>query len=257
MLSRYYARTNDFERFEQALLDYDRARQETIALNARAAAEELKVIFNTEKLDKDNQRLSRDLRLKNLLLLCLSLVLLLSIVTGSIIYHQHRRLQDNVRTMFQMNLSLTYAGQGTSEVLPAPEDDESTTRGQQDEADRMLYRIIRNRIEQKKLYMDPNLTAGEFANEIRLSSRRVSMIIKEVGKTNFPGMVNELRVNEARRLLTEHGISMSKAEIATASGFSNSTHFNRCFKEFTGFSPTDYLNMLQRQGGPEGEAEEE
>jgi AraC-like DNA-binding protein/tetratricopeptide (TPR) repeat protein len=257
VLTRYYARVNDFERFDQALSDYERVRQETVVLNARADAEELKAIFNLEQLSTDNRRLSRDVRLKNLQLLFLMLLLLLAIVTGSIIYRQHRRLQENVKTMFQMNLSLTYAGLSMSEELPEPGDDESPDHGQQAGADQMLYRSIRNRIEQKQLYIDPNLSVGEFAKHIRLSSRRISAVIKEVGKTNFPGMVNELRVNEARRLLTEHGASMSKAEIATASGFSNSTHFNRCFKEFTGFTPTDYLNMLQQQGGPEGETEEE
>ena len=54
----------------------------------------------------------------------------------------------------------------------------------------------------------------------------------------------------------EQGTSMSKAEIAAASGFSNSIYFNYCFKELTGFTPTDYLNMLQQQqGAPEGEAD--
>jgi AraC-like DNA-binding protein/tetratricopeptide (TPR) repeat protein len=256
MLSRYYAKVNDFKNFDQALLDYDRARKETVALNARAAAEELNVIFNTKQLSSENRQLSRDVHLKNLQLLLLSLLLLLAIVTGSIIYRQHRRLQENLKTMFQMNLSLAYAGQGLQEELPDQEDVVPPTHAQQQETDQRLYRSIRNKIEQERLYLDPNLTIAEFARHFRLGSRRISTVIKEVGKTNFPGMVNELRVNEARRLLMEQGTSMSKAEIAAASGFSNSIYFNYCFKELTGFTPTDYLNMLQQQQeAPEGEAD--
>ena len=50
---------------------------------------------------------------------------------------------------------------------------------------------------------------------------------------------------------------MPKADIAAATGFSNSISFNRSFKELTGFTPTDYLNMLQQEGLPESGAAED
>lgn len=255
-LSRYYAKVNDFEHFDQALLDYERAKQETSELNARAAAEELKVIFNTEQLNSDNQQLSRDVQQKNLQIVFLTLLLLLAIVTGGIIYRQHRRMQAYVQTMFQMNLSLAFAGQDTKAEAPGQEVAEAPDPGHQEHPDHWLYRRIRNKIEQERLYQDPNLTVAEFARYSRLSSRRVSAIIKQAGKTNFPTLVNELRVNEARRLLMKHGDYLSKADIATASGFNNSIHFNRCFKEFTGFTPTDYLRKLRQQEAKGEESDE-
>jgi AraC-like DNA-binding protein len=159
--------------------------------------------------------------------------------------------------MFQMNVSLAYARQDISEELPRREEAESPAPGQQEESDLELYRSIRRRIEQDELYKDPNFSLSDFSQLTRRSSRRISTVINHVGKTNFPSLVNEFRINEARRLLAEHGTSMPKADIATATGFSNSISFNRRFKDLTVFTPTDYLNMLQQEGVPESDAAED
>ncbi len=60
---------------------------------------------------------------------------------------------------------------------------------------------------------------------------------KMTGQT-FTGYLNELRVGHACRLLIESRKTVS--EIAYASGFSSSTHFNRIFYREKKQSPTDY-----------------
>ena len=64
---------------------------------------------------------------------------------------------------------------------------------------------------------------------------------KTVGLT-FNEYLNGLRVSSACRILNEQP-EKSIAEAAWESGFASSTHFNRVFKDKTGYSPSAYRRM--------------
>jgi AraC-like DNA-binding protein len=66
---------------------------------------------------------------------------------------------------------------------------------------------------------------------------------RSTGKT-FTRFVNEYRIVQARRLLTE--TSGSITSISYECGFNNFSHFNKLFKEFTGKSASQYRNELNR-----------
>ncbi len=257
VLCRYYAKVNDFEHFDQALADYNRVKQETAVLNSRAAAEELKVIFKTEQLNSDVRRLYQDVRLKNVQLFSLSMLLAISILTGSIIYRQHRRLKENTKTLFRMNVQLAYSGNGLEDPRGISPDSDPVSEEAPPDSDQTLYKTIRRRIERDALYKETNLNIQDFAALIRRSRRDVSKAINHVGKTNFPGLINEYKVNEARRLILEQPGSLSMANIATAAGFNSYVTFHRHFKERTGFTPSDYLDIVKQGPDPGNVTEDE
>jgi len=66
---------------------------------------------------------------------------------------------------------------------------------------------------------------------------------KSTGKT-FTRFVNEYRIVQARRLLTETTHSIT--DICYECGFNNFSHFNKLFKEFTGKSASQYRSELKR-----------
>ena len=66
---------------------------------------------------------------------------------------------------------------------------------------------------------------------------------RSTGKT-FTRFVNEYRIVQARRLLTETSDSIT--DICYNSGFNNFSHFNKLFKEFTGKSASQYRSELSR-----------
>lgn len=66
---------------------------------------------------------------------------------------------------------------------------------------------------------------------------------RSTGKT-FTRFVNEYRIVQARRLLTE--TSKGITDICYECGFNNFSHFNKLFKEFTGKSASQYRNELNR-----------
>ncbi len=63
------------------------------------------------------------------------------------------------------------------------------------------------------------------------------------GKT-FTAFVNEFRLLHACKLLSESNLSI--AEICFDSGFNNSSHFNRLFKNTTGKTPLEYREEVEQ-----------
>lgn len=63
------------------------------------------------------------------------------------------------------------------------------------------------------------------------------LFAKKVGK-NFRQKLNEIRVNEAKKLIVETDLSMK--EIAALTGFQNQQYFSRIFHHYTGQAPRQY-----------------
>lgn len=102
-----------------------------------------------------------------------------------------------------------------------------------------LYVEIVRRIGNQKLYLDPTFSQQHLCEAMNRSQRYVSLALSEAGKISFPNLVNNFRVNEARRLLAEHP-DLPVAEIMEKTGFGSRQNFNRYFKQATGFSPSEF-----------------
>jgi AraC-like DNA-binding protein len=85
-------------------------------------------------------------------------------------------------------------------------------------------------------YMKEELLLSFVQKELGISETKISSIIKENTGLHFKAYLNEIRLNEASRLLKNSTLSIS--EIAQAVGYINISHFNRMFKEKFKVSPT-------------------
>ena len=68
-----------------------------------------------------------------------------------------------------------------------------------------------------------------------------TVFLREVGTTPF-AYVTEKRIGRAKRLIAAGEMSM--LEIALATGFCSQSHFNRVFREYTGYTPAVYRRKL-------------
>ncbi len=244
-LAKYHAAVGDMKTFSTSMDEYNTIKKETIRLNANAAAEEFKAIYEQERLSAEIKALRQNIRFKNQQLLFALLSLLTLTLTGSIIYAQNRKLKKNMKTMFQMNVGLAYS-QHRERAVPEPLD-KPTADEAPELSDVELFRMILKKIEVRELYKDPNLGLDELAQYLKRNKYAVSKAINTAGKTNFANLINSFKVNEARRLILEKGNEISVADIATSAGFNSRSSFNRYFKELTGFTPSQYLLMSNRE----------
>ena len=85
-------------------------------------------------------------------------------------------------------------------------------------------------------------TVRETSKYLGLSQRRFIQVFKtEVGIT--PKMFSRIQRFQQTRTFIQQNLSPKWAELALDLGYFDQSHMIREFREFSGFSPTDYLNQ--------------
>lgn len=90
----------------------------------------------------------------------------------------------------------------------------------------------------QKVYQEPTYSRTDLARECSTSETTLSKIINIHFEKSFPQLMNEHRVDDAKRLLKE--TSANVKTIAEEVGFNSIASFNRVFKDFSGVTPSHY-----------------
>ncbi len=93
-------------------------------------------------------------------------------------------------------------------------------------------------MKKKALYKDADLNLARLARKAGVPARKVSSAINRVKGKNVSQFVNEYRIDEACRLLTESDRSIT--ELMFEAGFQTKSNFNREFSRVTGVSPKQW-----------------
>ncbi len=100
-------------------------------------------------------------------------------------------------------------------------------------------------IQTEKTYTDPELTLSDLAQKISVHPNTLSQIINSVEQKNFYEYINDLRVEEFKKLIAvPENQKFTLLFLAFESGYNSKSAFNRNFKKNTGHSPSDYLKQM-------------
>jgi AraC-like DNA-binding protein len=112
----------------------------------------------------------------------------------------------------------------------------------------IIYKPVDIENESRKLpnfldYINNNFQNNNLSIEIvsgvtGINQRRIASTIVKTFGCNFKTYVNQIRINESKRLLKESELNIG--EIAFKVGFNNQSHFNRVFKSIIGISPSEF-----------------
>ena len=106
---------------------------------------------------------------------------------------------------------------------------------------------IEKLLTEKKCYMNPQLTVNDLANELGVSKRVISHTINATMADNFYDLINEYRIKEAQRILTENKDSkFTVLEVLYEVGYNSKSSFNTQFKKKTGMTPSEYRRLKQK-----------
>lgn len=103
-------------------------------------------------------------------------------------------------------------------------------------------------LQEKQLFLNPNLPLKTLAAELKLPSRYVSYLINKHHQKNYKEYINQFRI-EAFLSKAQSGEQDYKTllSLALESGFSSKSTFNLVFKKHLGKSPSEYLKNLKEQ----------
>lgn len=101
-------------------------------------------------------------------------------------------------------------------------------------------------------WINPKLSLQSLAESLKISSNHLSQSINENKNLNFFEYVNEFRVEEFKRKLSNpQNNHLTLLGIAYDCGFNSKSSFNHIFKSKTGFTPSAFKNSLkQKESNP-------
>ncbi len=104
-----------------------------------------------------------------------------------------------------------------------------------------LIERLRRQVEQDALFIRPDLTLGLMAHMLGTNRTYLSEAVNKVCGKNFNFYINEYRIREAVRIVSDPGYdSMTLDTVASEVGFNNRNSFYLSFRKITGVSPAEF-----------------
>jgi len=105
---------------------------------------------------------------------------------------------------------------------------------------------LRLLLEERKPYLDPELSLPKLAEMMACSTHELSHLINQGFERNFYQLINGYRIDESKRLLMDEKLlHLNILAIGFEAGFNSKTTFNTTFKNQTGMSPQEYRKQQE------------
>lgn len=119
-------------------------------------------------------------------------------------------------------------------------DDSDFRNEKHDKAFRSIEKVLIN----EKKFLDPLMSMERLAEEVTMSTSHLSKLINNYSGQNFSDYINELRINQAKILLTDKDFSKyTIISIGLECGFNSKSTFYTAFKKFTKQTPSHYRDQ--------------
>lgn len=136
-----------------------------------------------------------------------------------------------------------YHGYRNPEVLKIQEQAKYEKSALPESASRSILATLKMHMATHKPYLDSSLKLQQLSEQLSISSHHISQVINELENQNFSDFINEYRINDAKRILSDPAFGSKKLiHIAYDTGFNNKASFYNAFKKHAGISPSDYRN---------------
>lgn len=127
-------------------------------------------------------------------------------------------------------------------IMGSSDEKENSDKAQQD----TKYVVIRAKEFIKKEYKN-ELSLSDVAETVGLSPAYFSRMFKQETGENFIDYLIKVRMEKAKGLLKD--TNMSTADVCENVGYKGSKYFGKIFKNYTGYTATEYRTMVNRRRG--------
>jgi len=202
------------------------------------------IILENQKYERTLKKLNEGK--KRIYILAAGIILLILILL--IIFYMYFSLRKTKLAL--VNSSLSHAsGIETTELLS--NNNHVTNPELESDINKQKELVIKLKklMETEKTFLDPKVNLQSLATMLGSNRTYLSKAINSQLNTSFPNFINEYRIREAIRLITNgYTVSRTQDALARQSGFSNRNVFIAAFKKHTGVLPSFFISNYKKVG---------
>jgi len=211
------------------------------SLEKQIAVHDLEMLYNKEKTERENEALSVSIQLQKNTIRIRTIILILFLVffAGLVIllwntYNLYKQRDEAYNTLFKKyKEELILQGETNTPENVVPVINISPTT----DSENQLF-VLMNYFETQKPFLNPKLKIEDLATATKMSRKSIESMLKIHKQTTFNAFVNNYRITEAKRMLTDDKYNNLKIEtIAKDAGFGSKVNFYAAFKQIIGTKP--------------------
>ena len=215
--------------------------------------------YESRKSTEEISSLTSIINIYTLAVILISILLIITIVLAVVVIRKNRNLRNAQRLLINKNNDLIKSDRSKVAIVPsynegdeAGDDEFDGNAGgvdmTQEQADALLAKI-NEIINTPEIISDPDLSLKIIADMAKSNTKYVSFVINKTYNKNFRTYINEKRIMEACRMLSdnEHYGNMTIQAIYEEVGYTNATSFNRTFKKINGMTPAMYKKLAAKE----------
>ena len=245
---------NKYFRVKDTLLNY----QQLMGVN------EMKLMRQMKKADEQMKRNEQRRQQLMVVVYAVSIVAVIILISLWIVLRNSRKLRRSYVYLYRKNQSLIQSEvQAREERMRLEQQlDEREKKSSAETSAKygtsaleeghkdLIVKRIEEVVQNNEAIYSPDFTSVELTQLVGGNYRYISQVIHERFNCNLPTFINEARIKEACRRIsdTQHYGRMTIEGIGASVGFRARSSFINAFKRFTGLTPSEYMKIASSQG---------
>ena len=244
---------------EKALRYYKQYKKETDSLfniEKERAADELRVKYNTERAENEAKQSKLELLQKEKNMQLMLFFLLAIFFASALLYYLYYRKQKLYKAIVRQNQEAIRREQLLKEQIVSMKPAENETSNEHlsqtkyassslnEEKKHDLFEALEKLMTEDHIYTDNLLTKDKVAELLGSNRTYLSQIINEQTGKTFTQYINDYRIQDAIRQLSDPNNQISLKALSMELGFNSPTTFYKQFQIATEMTPTKYRKQV-------------
>lgn len=248
LLSDYYEKSGNYKKSNEYLKKWITANDSISNKEFVNKISEFQFIYETER--KEQQ-----ITLQQSIIKHKDRFIVLSIIAGTVIfaallviYILYKIRNKAYKLLVYQSLKNTLNAQVVKKDDNTNEEDGCEILSNNSAPDEELKRQIKISLNEQldlKVFVEPNLILKVLAEKCNTNRSYLSQYIHEQYAMNFNTFINMLRINEAKRILSDKKNDLPLKELYLRLGYNSYSVFNEAFKKHVGVTPAFYLKTIK------------
>lgn len=206
--------------------------------NEKKQTEIHRLNYENKLHEMEIQQQTKTINEKNIQIYFLIFFVLLMLTSTGIIHFQLRKKREAYTDLVKKNIEIDQLKEKKIEA----KESNGIGDARKIELIQKLKQLIRT---EPHFFFDAETNLPLLADKLESNTSYLSQVINEHYGVNFNHFINEIRIQEARRIMASPEVKTYTIEaIAGRVGFRSKSVFNQSFKKFTGVTPSFYIDSL-------------